>query len=536
MCAGPDAKVTRGGAAAARRSAVPEVPGDASPNPKDARFSPARDDARNRAAAAAAAARAPAVPPVPIPVALSPDARIAPLSRDPRRVPDAARAPPALHLDHAAARSRADPNHDPTRTVRDLKSATARRVVTSEERSPVSRVFVHSDRRRVDARLENATRACSPTAKRPRSDARLATPPSPPFDSVDPSDDDHDDTPSRKRRVGEAFPPVPASPAPVPASSAPVPASPTAAMDFASLLQLLDSAPASLARDHDPTIDDAADEDEMDASDLSDASFDRTVDGDETDETFSPSRRLAASDGRRRIVDAAIRETVRDGLDLDLPREHEHHSLSSHHRSSLSLSEPSRLSFDSDASTATNDCARASSAPFYSRKPTRPATSSKRLSSTSSKRRPATPSKRRPATPSERLVASLETRLDSDLDARCLLARAEDEEDAADGSRSRRAKIGFARAATTSESRLPRGSTLSAHAPAFAPTTGHSVPRASCGREIRSPRFCALVPVPRERREMWTGVGGVLPAAAEVLRVLDGMRRTQDVEGVPAFA
>ena len=35
---------------------------------------------------------------------------------------------------------------------------------------------------------------------------------------------------------------------------------------------------------------------------------------------------------------------------------------------------------------------------------------------------------------------------------------------------------------------------------------------------------------------MWTGVGGVLPAAAEVLRVLDGMRRTQDVEGVPAFA
>ena len=532
MCAGPDAKVTQGGAAAARRSAVPEVPGDASPNPKDARFSPARDDARNRAAAAAAAARAPAVPPVPIPVALSPDARIAPLSRDPRRVPDAARAPPALNLDHAAARSRADPNHDPTRTVRDLKSATARRVVTSDERSPVSRVFVHSDRRRVDARLENATRACSPAAKRSRSDARLATPPSPPFDSVDPSDDDDDDTPSRKRRVGEAFPPIPASPAPVPAS-------PTAAMDFASLLQLLDGVPASLARDHDPTIDDAADEDEMDASDLSDASFDRTDETDETDETSSPSRRrdrLAASEGRRRIVDAAIRETVRDGLDLDLPREHEHHSLSSHHRSSLSLSEPSRSSFDSDASTATNDCARASSAPFYSRKPTRPSTSSKRLSSTSSKRRPATSSKRRPATPSERRVASLETRLDSDLDARCLLARAEDEEDAADGSRSRRAKIGFARAATTSESRLPRGSTLSAHAPAFAPPTGNSVPRASCGREIRSPRFCALVPVPRERREMWTGVGGVLPAAAEVLRVLDGMRRTQDVEGVPAFA
>ena len=229
----------------------------------------------------------------------------------------------------------------------------------------------------------------------------------------------------------------------------------------------------------------------MDASDLSDASFDRTDETDETDETSSPSRRLAASDERRRIVDAAIRETVRDGLDLDLPREHEHHSLSSHHRSSLSLSEPSRSSFDSDASTATNDCARASSAPFYSRKPTRPSTSSKRLSSTSSKRRPATSSKRRPATPSERLVASLETRLDSDLDARCLLARAEDEEDAADGSRSRRAKIGFARAATTSESRLPRGSTLSAHAPAFAPPTGNSVPRASCGREIRSPRFCA---------------------------------------------
>ena len=216
----------------------------------------------------------------------------------------------------------------------------------------------------------------------------------------------------------------------------------------------------------------------MDASDLSDASFDRTDETDETDETFSPSRRLAASDGRRRIVDAAIRETVRDGLDLDLPREHEHHSLSSHHRSSLSLSEPSRSSFDSDASTATNDCARASSAPFYSRKPTRPATSSKRLSSTSSKRRPATSSKRRPATPSERLVASLETRLDSDLDARCLLARAEDEEDAADGSRSRRAP--------KSASRAPRrrASRVSLEGPPSAPTPRV---RAADGK-FRSPR------------------------------------------------
>ena len=520
MCAGPDAEVTRGGAAAARRSAVPAVPGVASQNPKDARSSPARDDARNRAAAAAAAARAPAVPLVPIPsVAPSPDARIAPLGRDPRRFPDAARAPPARNLDHTAARSRADPNHDRNRTARDPNRAAARRVVASDECSPVSRVFVHADRRPhdgVDARLENVPRACcSPAAKRPRSslgsadDAGLATPPSPPFGSIDPpGDDDDDDTPSRKRRAGEAFPPVPASPA--------------VAMDFASLLDLLDGAPASLANDHQTTLDD------MDASDASDAFFDRrmSVDGVDGDETSPPSP--------RRTVDDAIRETVCDALELDLPRDRDR----DHHRSSLSLStragvlatapgqgwrrrDSSRSSLESDATrapTATNDCARASSAP-------------PRKSTT----RPTTPSR-----DGARLVASLEPQLDLDLDARCLLARAEDEEDAADGRRLWEsgdcAKIGFAPAAATFKSRLPRGSTLNASAPAFAPVTVHSVPRASCGREIQPPRFCALVPVPRERREMWTGIGGVLPNAAEVLRVLDGMRRKQDVEGVPAFA
>ena len=508
MCAGPDVEVTRGGTASARRSAVPAVPGGASPNPKDARFSPARDDARNRAAAANAAARALAVPLVPIPsVAPSPDARIAPLGSDPPRSPDAARTPPARNLDRTAARSRADPNHDRNRTARDPNRAAARRVVASDESSPVSRVFVHADRRphdRVDAILENVPRACcSPAAKRPRSslgsadDAGLATPPSPPFGSVDPpdDDDDDDDTPIRKRRAGEAFPPVPASPA--------------VAMDFASLLDLLDGAPASLANDHHPTLDD------MDASDASDAFFDRrmSVDGVNGDETSPPSP--------RRTVDDAIRETVCDALDLDLPRDRDHH------RSSLSLStragvpatapgrgwrrrDSSRSSLESDATRApppsTNDCAHASSAP-------------PRKSTT----RPATPSRDGGA----RLVATLEPQLDLDLDARCLLARAEDEEDAADGRRLRESGV---------KSRLPRGSTLNASAPAFAPATVHSVPRASCGREIQPPRFCALVPVPRERREMWTGIGGVLPAAAEVLRVLDGMRRKQDVEGVPAFA
>jgi hypothetical protein len=524
MCAGPDVEVTRGGAAAARRSAVPAVPGGASPNPNDSRFSPAPDDARNRAAAAAAAARAPALPLVPIPsVARSPNARIAPLGSDPPRSPDAARAPPARNLDHTAARSRTDPNHDRNRTARDPNRAAARRVVASDECSPVSRVFVHADRRphdRVDARLENVPRACSPAAKRPRSslgsadDAGLAASPSPPFDSVDPpdDDDDDDDTPSRKRRAGEALPPVPASPA--------------VAMDFASLLDLLDGAPASLANDHHPTLDD------MDTSDASDACFDRrmSVDGVDDDETSPPSP--------RRTVDDAIRETVRDALALDLPRDRDRDHDHDHHRSSLSLStragvpatapgqgfrrrDSSRSSFESDAtraSTATNDCARASSAP-------------PRKSTT----RPGTPSR-----DGARLVASLEPQHDLDLDARCLLARAEDEEDAADGRRLREsggcAKIGFAPAAATFKSRLPRGSTLNASAPAFAPATVHSVPRASCGREIQPPRFCALVPVPRERCEMWTGIGGVLPAAAEVLRVLDGMRRKQDVEGVPAFA
>ena len=269
------------GAAAARRSAAPEVPRDASPKPQRRALFSGAGRRRNRAAAALPRARARGA-------AGSDPRRTFPstrgsrlVSRDPRRVrptPRAALRPRSTSTTHDDAPFARRRRHE-TRTVRDLKSATARRVVTSEERSPVSRVFVRSDRRRVDARPSSrrARVPPPPNARGRRASRRLRLPPRS-TRWIRPTT-----TTTTRRAANDAWvkqPPVPASPAPVP----PLPVAPIAEAAAARVSPSNSSrVPSPLAvRDHDPTIDDAADEDEMDASDLGDASFDRTVDGDET--------------------------------------------------------------------------------------------------------------------------------------------------------------------------------------------------------------------------------------------------------------
>ena len=212
-----------------------------------------------------------------------------------------------------------------------------------------------------------------------------------------------------------------------------------------------------------------------------------------------------------------------------------HHSLSSHHRSSLSLSEPSRSSFDSDASTATNDCARASSARFA-----KTAATVVVLGTTLVDVLEATPgdvldvARRRP-----RSDSSPASRRDSiPTSTRGVYSRGRRTRRAlpADGSRSRRGKSASRAPSTTVES---DGESL--EGPPSAPTMP---PRSRRRREIPFP---ARVAGARRRPEVlrarsrssrrWSGRASEasFPPPPRCSRVLDDATH-QAVEGVPAFA
>ena len=75
----------------------------------------------------------------------------------------------------------------------------------------------------------------------------------------------------------------------------------------------------------------------------------------------------------------------------------------------------------------------------------------------------------------------------------------------------------------------PPSKDLSASARAFSPA-----PKTRSGRLIRAPTFCEVARVPRERAALWAGPEMRLPSAAEVLRVLERARAAQDREGVRA--
>ena len=75
----------------------------------------------------------------------------------------------------------------------------------------------------------------------------------------------------------------------------------------------------------------------------------------------------------------------------------------------------------------------------------------------------------------------------------------------------------------------PPSKDLSASARAFSPA-----PKTRSGRLIRAPTFCEVARVPRERAALWAGPEMRLPSAGEVLRVLERARAAQDREGVRA--